>query len=215
MSQHDSHDGEMVMRSARARPNHASANNMAGFPLLLADDEADAAVQEPAEAAQTSIYLATSHEVAGVTGKFFMRSKERRSKPITHDREVAATLWAVSERLTASDRIAEVRPKAVGVGLNGDFAEARGGLLVRIRPAERLPVTNAMGVPCPSCAPGSSRVTSPSPFAFGGVRRFELEASMPVRDVDLQVDIEHLIPFYAISRSDVRRAGEPDGESRS
>jgi hypothetical protein len=34
-----------------------------------------------------------------------------------------------------------------------------------------------------------------------------------VRDVDLQVDAIDLIPFYAISRSDVRRAGEPDRES--
>jgi hypothetical protein len=34
-----------------------------------------------------------------------------------------------------------------------------------------------------------------------------------VRDVNIQVDAVDLIPFYAISRDDVRRAGEPDRES--
>jgi hypothetical protein len=71
--------------------------------------------KSPQEAARTSVYLATSHEVAGVTGKFFMHSKERRSKPITHDREVVATLWAVSERLTAGDHVARVQPKAAAL----------------------------------------------------------------------------------------------------
>jgi hypothetical protein len=34
-----------------------------------------------------------------------------------------------------------------------------------------------------------------------------------VRDVNIQVDAVDLIPFYAISEADVRRAGEPDRES--
>jgi hypothetical protein len=35
----------------------------------------------------------------------------------------------------------------------------------------------------------------------------------PVRDVYIQVDAVDLIPFYAISNADVRRAGEPNRES--
>lgn len=35
----------------------------------------------------------------------------------------------------------------------------------------------------------------------------------PIRDVHIQVDAVDLLPFYAISQADVRRAGEPDRES--
>jgi hypothetical protein len=34
-----------------------------------------------------------------------------------------------------------------------------------------------------------------------------------VRDVQIQVDAVDVIPFYAISAADLRRAGEPDRES--
>jgi hypothetical protein len=35
----------------------------------------------------------------------------------------------------------------------------------------------------------------------------------PVRDVHIEIDTVDLLPFYAISDADVRRAGEPDRES--
>ncbi len=81
-------------------------DNMTGFPLFFSRMmKRTPLFKSPQQAAQTSVYLATSHEVAGVTGRFFMHSQERKSKPITHDLEVAAKLWAVSEQLTASDRV--------------------------------------------------------------------------------------------------------------
>ena len=59
----------------------------------------------PAEkSARTAVYLATSPEVEGLTGQYFVKGKPARSKRITYDREVAARLWAVSEQLIASGR---------------------------------------------------------------------------------------------------------------
>lgn len=57
-----------------------------------------------AKSARTAVYLATSPEVAGTTGRYFFKGKPARSKPVTYDREVAARLWAISEQLTAPGR---------------------------------------------------------------------------------------------------------------
>ncbi len=54
----------------------------------------------PEQGAQTSIYLATSPEVAGTTGKYFKKQKETQSSPASHDRAAASRLWQVSETLT-------------------------------------------------------------------------------------------------------------------
>lgn len=43
--------------------------------------------------------LATSPEVEGVTGKYFVKEKEVQTSPASHDR-AAARLWQVSETLT-------------------------------------------------------------------------------------------------------------------
>ena len=53
----------------------------------------------PEKGAETSIYLATSPEVEGVTGKYFARSRETPSSADSHDREAARLLWQVSEQL--------------------------------------------------------------------------------------------------------------------
>jgi hypothetical protein len=49
--------------------------------------------------ARTLIYLASSPDIAGASGRFFMREKARRTKPVTHDRAVAVRLWQVSAEL--------------------------------------------------------------------------------------------------------------------
>ena len=53
----------------------------------------------PEKGARTSVYLASSPDVAGVTGRFFIRDREVRTKPVTHDPDVARRLWSVSEAL--------------------------------------------------------------------------------------------------------------------
>jgi retinol dehydrogenase-14 len=50
--------------------------------------------------ARTSIYLACSLEVAGLSGRFFFHERERRTKPVTHSADVARRLWSISEHLT-------------------------------------------------------------------------------------------------------------------
>jgi retinol dehydrogenase-14 len=56
----------------------------------------------PDKGAATLIQLAASHAVDGVSGRFFQRGRERRTKKITCDKKVAARLWNVSEKLCAS-----------------------------------------------------------------------------------------------------------------
>src|SRR5690242_6754155 len=51
--------------------------------------------------AQTSIYLATSPEVEGVSGRYFANRRPVRSSRASYDREAARRLWQVSGQLTA------------------------------------------------------------------------------------------------------------------
>ena len=53
----------------------------------------------PEKGARTLIYLSSSPDVEGVSGRFFLRQRARRTKPVTSDAEVAARLWRVSSDL--------------------------------------------------------------------------------------------------------------------
>lgn len=53
-----------------------------------------------AEGAATSVYLATSPEVEGVTGRYFDKCRAVASSPASHDRALQQRLWSVSEYLT-------------------------------------------------------------------------------------------------------------------
>jgi len=57
----------------------------------------------PAEGAQTIIYLATSSDVTGVTGRYFVKEKSVPSSKITYDLEFCQRLWDVSEGLINQD----------------------------------------------------------------------------------------------------------------
>jgi NAD(P)-dependent dehydrogenase (short-subunit alcohol dehydrogenase family) len=50
--------------------------------------------------AETAVYLASSPEVEGVTGKYFAKCRPVASSAESRDPEVARRLWEVSERLT-------------------------------------------------------------------------------------------------------------------
>ncbi|MCH8901307.1 MAG: SDR family oxidoreductase [Chloroflexi bacterium] len=54
----------------------------------------------PEQGAQTSIYLASSPDVEGVTGEYFAKSKQTQSSDRSHDTDLAQRLWQVSEELT-------------------------------------------------------------------------------------------------------------------
>jgi retinol dehydrogenase-14 len=57
-------------------------------------------MRTPEQGADTSVYLASSPEVEGVTGGYFASRRARRSSRRSHDTELARRLWRVSEELT-------------------------------------------------------------------------------------------------------------------
>lgn len=63
----------------------------------------------PERGARTSIYLASSPEVEGVTGKYFARRRQQKSSEASHNEEAARRLWEVSETLTGLEDISAVR----------------------------------------------------------------------------------------------------------
>ncbi len=55
----------------------------------------------PEKGAQTSLYLATSSAVDGVTGQYFDNKKQGRANPIAYDEATQDRLWNLSEKLVA------------------------------------------------------------------------------------------------------------------
>ena len=60
--------------------------------------------RKPERGAQTSIYLASSLEVEGVSGKYFVDCKAVRSRPQSYNRAAAERLWQVSLEMTEKAR---------------------------------------------------------------------------------------------------------------
>jgi retinol dehydrogenase 12 len=60
----------------------------------------------PEKGAETVVYLATSPEVEGVSGKYFEKCREVRPSPAARDPEAARRLWELSERLVSGAGIA-------------------------------------------------------------------------------------------------------------
>ena len=50
--------------------------------------------------AETIIYLATSEEVEGISGKYFQEKEPIQTSPLSYDIDIAKRLWAISEKLT-------------------------------------------------------------------------------------------------------------------
>lgn len=57
----------------------------------------------PAEGAETSVYLASSDEVKGISGKYWDKMKPKKSSKQSMNKEDAARLWILSERLCDID----------------------------------------------------------------------------------------------------------------
>ena len=74
-------------------------SNMSGaFRLILRFLQLFAMSSE--NGAETSIYLATSPNVANINGKYFVKKKEVRTSVESYDKNVGEKLWEVSEELT-------------------------------------------------------------------------------------------------------------------
>ena len=57
-------------------------------------------MKSPEKGAQTSIYLASSPEVEGLSGRYFVKKAEARSSDVSHDERLARRLWEASAELT-------------------------------------------------------------------------------------------------------------------
>ena len=57
-------------------------------------------MKSPEKGAETSIYLASSPEVEGLSGGYFVKKAEARSSDVSHDERIARRLWEVSAELT-------------------------------------------------------------------------------------------------------------------
>jgi NAD(P)-dependent dehydrogenase (short-subunit alcohol dehydrogenase family) len=55
----------------------------------------------PEQGACGPVYVASSPDLTEVSGRFFLRCRETRTKPITYDPEVAVRAWQISEALCA------------------------------------------------------------------------------------------------------------------
>jgi len=58
----------------------------------------------PKRGAEVSLYLATSPEVAGVSGKYFVKSKPADSNPLSRDPKVMADVWRWTEKTVGAGR---------------------------------------------------------------------------------------------------------------
>lgn len=54
----------------------------------------------PEKGADTAVYLASSEEVAGMTGGYFVKRRQEKSSEVSYGEETAKKLWKLSERLT-------------------------------------------------------------------------------------------------------------------
>lgn len=69
--------------------------------------------KSPEKGAETSIYLASSPEVEGVTGKYFADSKEKRSSKVSYDQQLQRELWERTlEMLGIADEDFDIQKRA-------------------------------------------------------------------------------------------------------
>lgn len=55
--------------------------------------------QTPEQGAETAIYLATSNDIEGVTGRYFYRKRSVPSSICSYDKAIAKKLWGLSKKL--------------------------------------------------------------------------------------------------------------------
>ena len=75
--------------------------NNGGFMKVAMQVIQKLVARTPERGAETSIYLASSAEVQGVTGKYFDDKRAVDSNRASYDRDAATRLWKLSEELVA------------------------------------------------------------------------------------------------------------------
>jgi retinol dehydrogenase-14 len=61
-------------------------------------------MRTPGKGARTSVYLASSPDVAHTTGQYFVNGKPKNTNKLSRSREVAARLWQISADLAGLGR---------------------------------------------------------------------------------------------------------------
>jgi retinol dehydrogenase-14 len=56
-------------------------------------------LKTPEQGARTSVYLASSPDVEGVNGKYYVDCREHRSSTESYDQDAARNLWEVSAKI--------------------------------------------------------------------------------------------------------------------
>jgi NAD(P)-dependent dehydrogenase (short-subunit alcohol dehydrogenase family) len=69
-------------------------------------------LKSPEKGAATSIYLASSRQVEGITGKYIANSKPKTTSDVSYDKAAAARLWQVSIDLVGLTANADEQPTA-------------------------------------------------------------------------------------------------------
>jgi NAD(P)-dependent dehydrogenase (short-subunit alcohol dehydrogenase family) len=75
------------------------SDNATNFLIRAIDKFIKFFLISPKKAAQTPIYLATSPEVATITGNYFAKSKIKKSSETSNDLELAKKVWDISNKL--------------------------------------------------------------------------------------------------------------------
>jgi NAD(P)-dependent dehydrogenase (short-subunit alcohol dehydrogenase family) len=57
-------------------------------------------MKSASKGAETSVFLASSPDVEGITGKYFIKKKEKKSSKASYDIDLQKSLWEISEKLT-------------------------------------------------------------------------------------------------------------------
>ncbi|WP_136923699.1 SDR family oxidoreductase [Polyangium aurulentum] len=84
------HPGVVFTGFGGGEPGWLKLMTRLATPFMLSEEEG----------AETSIYLASSPEVEGVTGAYFVKSKRRQSSRLSYDAELSRKLWEASEKMT-------------------------------------------------------------------------------------------------------------------
>jgi retinol dehydrogenase 14 len=80
-------------------PGAVGTNLFRGLPKILRG-LIGLVTMGPERGARTSIYLASSPEVEGLSGKYFASRRQEKSSDASYDRDAARKLWDVSEELS-------------------------------------------------------------------------------------------------------------------
>lgn len=97
------HDAKVTVNALHpggVRTNFGKDGDTRGVMRVVFDLFLGIAGISPEQGADTPVYLASSPDVAGVTGKYFEKRKAIASSKASYDEDVAKRLWQMSEQLT-------------------------------------------------------------------------------------------------------------------